>query len=166
MTVGIYAGSFDPFTYGHSSIVHDALKFCDQVRIVIGINPTKKPLFSVEERINFIKIATADFKRDIVVESFTGMMIDYAESVPPIRNPSKLLIRGLRSALDFEYESSITLINQKLNPSIQTVFLLSDPSISMISSSMVKEVAGYKHDVRAFVHPEVAKALAEKFGHD
>jgi pantetheine-phosphate adenylyltransferase len=163
MTIGVFAGSFDPFTFGHSSIIHDATKFCDQVVIAIGVNSNKNPLFSLEERISFIKEATKDFKDNIVIGQFSGLLVDYVAGLKPIKNPTKLLIRGVRSTADFEYEANLSLINKKLNPSIDTILLISDPDCAIISSSMVKEVASYGHDVRSFVYPTIAKALAEKF---
>jgi len=163
MTIGIYAGSFDPITFGHSSIIHDASQFCDQVVIAVGVNPDKKYLFSLEERITFIKEATRDFGNHIVVELFDGLLVNFVKNLKPIKNPSKLLIRGIRSASDYDYEANLALINQKLYPLAKTVLLMAHPETAMISSSMVKEVAKYGHDVRGFVHPIVVEALKEKF---
>lgn len=163
MTIGIYAGSFDPITYGHSSIIHDASQFCDQVVVAIGVNPDKKYLFSLEERIEFIKAATKDFGDHIVVKPFKGLLVDFVAGLKPISNPSKLLIRGIRSAADYDYEANLAVINRSLYPLAKTILLISHPETAMISSSMVKEVARYGHDVRKYVHPIVAEALMEKF---
>jgi pantetheine-phosphate adenylyltransferase len=162
MTIGIFAGTFDPITYGHSALIYKAMDFCDHLYIAIGINPAKTPLFSLEERISFIKEAINDREEDFTIKTFDGLLVDFVRELKPIRNSSKLLIRGVRSATDFEYESNLALINQELNPLVQTVLLISSPSNSFISSSMVKEVARHGHDVRNFVYPTVSEALIKK----
>ncbi len=162
MTVGVFAGTFDPITYGHTSIIHRALKFCDHLVIAIGINSAKKPLFSLEERISFIKDETYVFNSNISVQTFDGLLVDFVEGLKAVRTPGKILIRGVRSVADFDYEANLANINQKLNPMIETVLLVSDPEVAIVSSSMVKEIARFGHDVRKFVPPTVSEALIKK----
>ncbi len=155
--VAIYPGSFDPITNGHLSIIRRALEIFDKLIVAILINPRKKPLFSVEERIYMIKEATKDLK-NIEVDTFEGLLVDYA-----VKKGAKAIIRGLRATSDFEYEFQMALMNRKLNSSIQSIFLMTDYKWLYVSSSIVKEVASFGGDVSGLVPEIVCKKLKEKF---
>ena len=155
--IAIYPGSFDPITNGHLSIIRRALEIFDKLIVAILINPRKKPLFSVEERIYMIKEATKDLK-NIEVDTFEGLLVDYA-----VKKGAKAIIRGLRATSDFEYEFQMALMNRKLNSSIQSIFLMTDYKWLYVSSSIVKEVASFGGDVSGLVPEIVCKKLKEKF---
>ena len=131
--IGVFPGSFDPITKGHESIILKAIPLFDKVVIAIGINNTKKYLFSLEERIKFIKDSFLDAP-NIEVVTYSGLTVDYCESIG-----SKHLIRGIRNSNDFEFERGIAQVNHKLKQ-IDTVFFISDGDISGISSSIVRDV--------------------------
>lgn len=158
MIRGVYAGTFDPITNGHIDIVTRSMKFCDQLIIAIGINPNKKTMFSEEERQAFIRSSFAHFA-NIKVTSFQGLLVEYAKQVE-----AKVLVRGIRSVSDFEYEINLANINKVLAPSIETVFLPTSPELAVVSSSMVKEVARYGGDISKFVPEHVADQLDKQFG--
>lgn len=159
----VYAGSFDPPTHGHLDIVSRALSFCDEVFVSIGINSQKKTLFSDGER---MWMATQSINETlglilaqrIYVSTYNGLLVDYAK-----KNNIKLIIRGARTSADYEYENSLALINKKLAPEIETIILPASPELSIVSSSMVKEVARFSGDVSSFVCPTVLDYLKVKF---
>lgn len=162
-TLGIYPGTFDPPTEGHMDIISRSLNFCDRLIIAIGKNPTKKPLFSEEERIEMIKSAVLDSLGTVVsqfveVESFDGLLINFCE-----KRKANLLIRGIRSVSDFEYEINLANVNKSLVPNIDTVFLPTRPELTIVSSSMVKEIAKNGGDVSKFVPSNVNSKVIEKF---
>lgn len=164
MIKAIYAGSFDPVTYGHLDIIQRSKKFCGQLTIGIGINPAKKTLFSEEERvkqINRMLDAHMDFLTgvDIKVETFQGLLVEYAKQIG-----ATVLIRGIRSISDFENEMNLANINRLLAPEIETVLLPTKPELEIVSSSMVKEVAKYGADVSKFTTKWVQEDLKSKFG--
>lgn len=159
MTTGIYAGTFDPITLGHLDLIHRSGKFCDKLIIAIGINPAKKTFFSEKERMELIRESIHDIKRDIAIHAFQGLLVNYAQEVD-----AKVLIRGIRSVSDFEYEINLANINKTLAPNIETVFLPTSPELAVVSSSMVKEIAKLDGDIKRFVTPNVAKAIESKFG--
>ena len=156
--IAIYPGTFDPITNGHLSIIRRALEIFDKLIIAILVNPQKKPLFSLDERIYMIKEATKGL-RNIEVDSFDGLLVDYA-----VKKGAKVIIRGLRAMSDFEFEFQMALMNRKLNPSVQSIFLMTDYKWLYISSSIVKEVASFGGDISEFVPEVVCKKLKEKFG--
>src|SRR5271166_303104 len=143
-TKAIYAGTFDPLTNGHIDIVTRSLKFCNQLVIAIGINPNKNTMFSEEERQTFIRQTFAHFT-NIKVTSFQGLLVDYAKEIG-----ANVLVRGIRSVSDFEYEINLSNINKVLAPQIETVFLPTSPELAVVSSSMVKEIAKYGGDISQF----------------
>jgi len=158
--VGLYPGSFDPFTFGHTDIVGRAVKLVDKLIIGITTNASKNPLFSLEERIQIVESEVKDCcaDADIEVLPFDGLLMHYAERVN-----ASVIIRGLRAVSDFEYEFQMTAMNQRLNDDIETVFLMADPRHQAVASRLVKEIAKLGGDVSPFVSPAVEKRLKEKF---
>ena len=144
MKKAIFPGSFDPFTLGHHSIVKRALTFMDEVIIGIGINESKQGMLDVEKRLKGIRTLYADEPR-VKVCAYTGLTVDFAHE-----QEAKVIIRGIRTVKDFEYEEGIADINRKLS-GIETVFLFTEPEYSAISSSIVRELLHYGKDVSAFL---------------
>jgi len=147
--IGIYPGTFDPLTNGHLNIIHRSLKIVDRLIIGVADNPNKKPLLTTDERINIIKndINLNNIEENILeIHSMKGLLTDFAK----LFNAS-CIIRGLRAVSDFEYEFQMTGMNFKLNPDIETIFLMSSDNNSFISSNLVKEVHKLGGDVSKFV---------------
>jgi pantetheine-phosphate adenylyltransferase len=164
MTKAIYAGCFDPFTMGHLDIVKRSMKFCKQLVIAIGYNPAKKTMFDSSQRVDLInKVVDAELNfldaTNIKVDIFEGLLVEYAKQVG-----ADILIRGIRSVSDFEYEINLANINKTLAPNIETVFLPTSPELGVVSSSAVKEIAKYGGDISKFVPPYVAEVLKDQFG--
>ena len=155
--VAIYAGSFDPITRGHEDLMRRSLEFVDRLVVAVATNVSKQPLFSVEERVHFIRLATDDDPR-IEVRQFHGLLVDFARDVG-----ARLLIRGLRAVADFEYEYQMALMNRHLSPELETVFMVPSVETTYISSSLVREVARFRGNVAGLVHPAVAAALDDRF---
>ena len=162
MIKAVYAGTFDPPTLGHLDIIGRSLKFCDRLTVAVGINSSKKTLFTVDERLQMIdQVAyTLDFLNYtyISVLAFDGLLIDFAKQMG-----ASILIRGIRSVSDFEYEINLASVNKILAPNIETVFLPTSPELAVVSSSAVKEIARYGGDVSKFVSVDISKQLKEKF---
>jgi pantetheine-phosphate adenylyltransferase len=152
----IYPGTFDPVTYGHIDLIKRAQEIFSEVIVAVAHNAHKKPIFSVKERLDMLKRATAGMK-GIEVADFDGLVIDYAR-----KQKAKVLIRGLRMISDFEYEFQMALTNRKLNPHIETIFLMPQESYSYLSSRLLKEAASLGADLSAFVPDFVEKALKRK----
>ncbi|MBT2694706.1 pantetheine-phosphate adenylyltransferase [Bacillus sp. ISL-55] len=155
--VAVCPGSFDPITLGHLDIITRAAKVFDELYVVVLNNSSKQPLFSVEERIELIEQVTKSIP-NVKVDSFQGLLVDYAESVN-----ADAIIRGLRAVSDFEYEMQITSMNRVLSDKIETFFIMTNNQYSFLSSSIVKEVAKYDGDISELVPREVKEALLEKF---
>ena len=153
---GIYAGSFDPITNGHLDIIHRALKIFDTVYVSVIDNIEKDPLFSMDERIDFISNSIQSDR--IIVEGFQGLLVDYARK-KNIFN----LIRGLRAVSDFEYEFQMSLTNRSQDPRIDTVFLMTEQSYSYLSSSIVRQLAKLNGNISDYVSDYVRIKLKEKF---
>jgi pantetheine-phosphate adenylyltransferase len=156
--IAIYPGTFDPFTSGHLDITERAAKVFDKVIITIARNTKKSPLFSVEERIMFIKDATKHIQ-NVSPDSFEGLLVSYAQDKEAIA-----IIRGLRAVSDFEFEFQMALMNRRLNNDITTVFLMPHEKYTYLNSSVVKEVAEFGGNIEKLVSPLVANKLREKFG--
>ena len=155
--IAVVPGSFDPITNGHLDIIERASRVFPEVRVAVMNNSSKNSLFTVEERMDLISTVTAKFP-NVLVESSTGLLIDYANTVG-----ASVIVRGLRAISDFEYEMQVTSMNRMLNESIETFFVMTKNQYSFLSSSIVKEVARYGGDISALVPAEVEKALAAKF---
>ena len=154
--LAIYAGSFDPVTMGHLDVLKRALKIFDRVIVAVGENPNKKYLFSAEERKNMIKEATKGL--NVEVDHFNGMLIDYAAA-----KGASAVIRGLRAVSDFDYEFQAALMNRKLNPDIETIFIMTRGMYCYLNSSLVKEVASFGGNLDGLVPSNVIKELKNKF---
>ena len=149
----VYAGSFDPITRGHEDLIKRSLQFVDRIVVAVATNVSKQPLFTLEERVAFIRSAIGDDPR-VDVRQFNGLLVDFARTVG-----ASLIIRGLRAVSDFEYEFQMALMNRHLAPGLETVFMVPSLDTTYISSSLVREVARFRGDVKDLVHPDVAEAL-------
>jgi pantetheine-phosphate adenylyltransferase len=157
-TLAVFPGSFDPITNGHLDIVDRALAVFDRVRMAILRNPEKQPLFSVDERLALIREAYRGNPR-VEADSFSGLLVDYAEKAG-----ASVIIRGIRAISDWEYELQMGLMNRRLNPQIETVFMIPAESYSYVSSRLVKEVFQLGGRVSDLVPPIVERRLREKYG--
>lgn len=155
--LAICPGSFDPITNGHLDIIGRGAKIFDEVIVAIFNNQSKAPLFSVEERINLIKQSTNHIQ-NVSVDVSDGLLVDYAKE-----RQANAILRGLRAVSDFEYEMQITSMNKKLEPHIETIFMMTNNQYSFLSSSIVKEVAKYQGNIGDLVPLEVEQALRNKF---
>jgi len=153
----IYPGTFDPVTNGHLDIIERASKLFDKVIITIAVNSSKKPLFTKDERMDMIKSVTKKFK-NVSIDVFDGLLVSYAK-----KKKASVIIRGLRAISDFDYEFQIALTNRKLEPEVNTIFLMPSEKYSFLNSSLVRELASFKADVRQFVPDYVFKKLKEKY---
>jgi len=154
----IYAGTFDPVTYGHIDLIERALRIFDEVIVAVANNPAKCPLFTIEERLKLLR-SSVGRKKGIHIDSFEGLLVDYASA-----KNVKVIIRGIRALSDFEFEFQMALSNRKLNSKIETIFLMPHESYAYLSSRLIKEVVSLGGDVSFFVPPCVSRALKEKLG--
>ncbi|MFV0336804.1 MAG: pantetheine-phosphate adenylyltransferase [Chthoniobacterales bacterium] len=153
----IYPGSFDPVTFGHIDVIKRAANFVDEVIVAVAENENKKPLFTSDERTHMLMESLKDHP-GVRVESFDCLLVDYAQE-----RKVNVILRGLRAISDFEFEFQMALMNRRLKPNLETVFLTPSEDVTFLSSRLVKEVARLGGDVRQFV-PEIAvQALAKKF---
>lgn len=160
MKAAIYPGSFDPVTFGHLDIIRRSAEIFDELIVSVLNNTAKKPLFSVEERVEILKEATKDLP-NVKVESFSGLLIDYAKA-----KDVHVAVRGLRAITDFEYELQIAQTNHKLSGGrLDTMFLTTALEYAYLSSSSVKEIASFNGDITQCVPEFVAKLVYEKYGH-
>ena len=155
--IAVYAGSFDPITNGHRDLIQRSLRFVDRLVVAVAVNVNKQPLFSVEERLEFIRLSVEGEPR-VEVRDFEGLLVDFVREIG-----ATLIIRGLRAVSDFEYEFQMALMNRHLEEGVETVFMVPSLETTYISSSLVRQVARCRGDVRGLVHPRVADALAHKF---
>jgi pantetheine-phosphate adenylyltransferase len=153
----IYAGSFDPITRGHEDLVRRSLAFVDRLIVAVATNVAKQPLFTVDERVGFIREAMRDEPR-VEVREFRGLLVDFARDAG-----ASLVIRGLRAVSDFEYEYQMALMNRHLAPALETVFMIPSLETTYVSSSLVREVARFGGDTSDLVHPVVQAALRARF---
>jgi pantetheine-phosphate adenylyltransferase len=156
--LAIYPGSFDPVTNGHLDIVKRGLKIFDKIIVTIMLNPAKKALFSVEERIHMLSTSLQEFP-NIEIDTYDGLLVDYAA-----KRKAHGILRGMRAVSDFEYEFQLALMNRRLNNEIQTVFLMTGLRWIFTSSSIIKEAARFGGDVTGMVPQLVQRKLKEKFG--
>lgn len=154
--VALYPGSFDPLTNGHLDVLFRARRLADRVIVSILENDSKKPLFSVEERLEMIREIVGE-DPTVSVQSFSGLLVDFAG-----QNGATLLVRGLRAVSDYEYELQMALMNRRLAPSIETVFLMAKEEYSYVSSRLVKEVARLGADLSGLVPEPVRRRLAAR----
>jgi pantetheine-phosphate adenylyltransferase len=154
--IAIYPGTFDPFTNGHLDITERAARLFDKVIVTIARNTKKAPLFSVEERIIFIKDAIENLP-NVSTDTFEGLLVEFAREKKALA-----IIRGLRAISDFEFESQMALMNRQLNNDITTVFLMPNVKYTYLNSTIVREVAEFGGDIENLVSPMVAKKLKEK----
>lgn len=157
--ISIYPGTFDPVTNGHLDIIHRAAELFDKVIVTIAMNPGKTPLFTREEREDMLQHELSDMK-NVEVDSFTGLLVKYAKE-----KNAGVIVRGLRAISDFEYEFQMSLTNRKLNPEINTVFLMPNEKYSYLNSSLVRELASLNANVKDFIPEYVYKKLKEKYPH-
>jgi len=157
MIKAVFAGSFDPPTNGHLDIISRAAKLFEKVDVVVSVNPDKKYMFTQEERVSMLKELVSSIK-NVSVHAYTGLIVNYAK-----QNNAKVLVRGVRSSNDFAYEFDLALMNQNLNPEIETVLLQSKEKFAIVKSSSIKELAKFGGDISRMVPPLVEKALMEKY---
>jgi len=158
MRTGVYPGTFDPITLGHMDIIRRGAKLVDRLVIGVTTNPSKSPMFSVDERMAMVRREVAGIADGaIAVVSFDSLLMDFAE-----REGASVIVRGLRAVADFEYEYQMAGMNQQLNDRIETVFLMADVSLQPIASRLVKEIALYGGDVSKFVTPTVAEQVRSR----
>ena len=151
MRTGVYPGTFDPITRGHMDIIRRAAHLVDRLVIGVTTNPSKSPMFTLDERLEMVRAETIDLAGEVRIVTFDSLLMDFA-----VREGASMIIRGLRAVADFEYEFQMAGMNQQLNADIETVFLMADVSLQPIASRLVKEIALYGGDVSPFVSPAVA----------
>lgn len=153
----VYPGSFDPITNGHVDIINRGLKIFDKILVAVLENPKKTPLFTTKERISMIRKVFSD-QKNIEVKAFKGLLVEFVK-----KNEAKIVIRGLRAISDFEYEFQMALMNRKLNPEIETFFMMPNVSYTFLSSKLVKEIFMLGGCLKDLVPVHVEKELREKF---
>jgi pantetheine-phosphate adenylyltransferase len=155
----LYPGSFDPITNGHLDVIRRAASMFDRVIVAVAHDTTEKqPTFSVAERVALVRVAVRDLPH-VTVEDFRGLLVGYAR-----RKHVRVVVRGLRAVSDFEFEFQLALMNRKLEPQVETIFLMPKDEYTFISSRLVRGIAALGGDVSAFVPPAVKQALKRKFG--
>jgi pantetheine-phosphate adenylyltransferase len=153
----LYPGTFDPITFGHIDLIKRTRNIFDSLVVAVADNPDKHPLFSVSERIEIIKEVTSD-TNGIEVTSFSDLTARYAKGIEAM-----VIIRGLRAISDFEFEFQMALMNRKIEPTVETVFLMPNEKYSYLSSSLIKDIAKRGGDISCFVPPIVERKLKERF---
>jgi pantetheine-phosphate adenylyltransferase len=157
MAAAVYAGSFDPVTYGHLDIIRRAVAIYQPLYVATTGNTGKSPLFQPAERVELLR-ASVNGNADIHVEAFDGLLVDYAR-----QNQASVLIRGLRAAADFDYEFGMAMMNRALAPEVETVFFVTDPQYMFVSSTLIRQLAQAGGDVASFVPPIVRDAIIRRF---
>jgi len=159
MRIGLYPGTFDPVTLGHMDIIRRGAKLVDKLVIGVTTNPSKSPLFSLDQRLAMVRRETAGIATEIEVVAFDMLLIDFARS-----QGASLILRGLRAVADFEYEYQMAGMNQYLDPGVETVFLMADVALQPIASRLVKEIAHLGGDIGKFVTPAVRDDVLVQIG--
>ena len=164
--IGIYPGTFDPITNGHTDIIQRATKIVDRLVIGVARNIGKGPLFSTDERVAIVQeeishLADAETRKRVEVRSFDNLLMHFA-----METGASVIVRGLRAVSDFEYEFQMAGMNNRLNPNVETVFLMANDKYQFIASRFVKEIAQLGGEVSHFVSPRVAQRIAERVGRD
>jgi pantetheine-phosphate adenylyltransferase len=155
--IGVYPGTFDPVTLGHMDIIRRGAKLVDRLVIGVTTNPSKNPMFSVDERMATVRREVEGIGGEIHVVSFDSLLMDFAE-----RESASVIIRGLRAVADFEYEYQMAGMNQQLNNRIETVFLMADVALQPIASRLVKEIALFGGEIGKFVSPAVREEMVAR----
>ncbi len=158
MKIAIVPGSFDPVTNGHIDIIKRTAELFDEVYVAILVNSSKKPLFSVEERIELLKHVTRDIE-NVKIESFSGLLVDFAKA-----KKANCIVKGLRAVSDYEYEVQMALTNKQIAPEIETLFIPTSGLYSYLSSSIVKEIAKYGGDLSQMLPNEIIEVIQNKIG--
>jgi pantetheine-phosphate adenylyltransferase len=155
MRRAIYPGSFDPLTNGHLDLIERAARLFDEVIVAVLINPAKTPLFTVQERVEMIREAVGS--PHVRVDTFDGLLVEYARRVG-----AQVIIRGIRAISDYEYEFQMALMNRRLDPTIETIFMMPAEPYTYLSSRLVKEVCALGGDIAGVVPPSVERRMKEK----
>jgi pantetheine-phosphate adenylyltransferase len=156
--IAVYPGSFDPITNGHLDLIQRGLKIFDRIIVAVAKNPVKKSLFSTEERMEMLRVSLQDYSQ-ITIDSFEGLLVAYAKG-----QNARAILRGLRAVTDFEYEFQLAMMNRRLEPEIETVFLMTGLRWVFLSSSILKEAAIHGGNIEGMVPEIVCAKLKEKFG--
>ena len=159
MRIAVYPGSFDPITNGHLDIIERASKIFDKVIVGVLNNKNKQPRFTSEERVMLIRKVTGHLQ-NVETASFNGLLVDFAKE-----HSASVIIKGLRTVNDFEYEFQMALLNKTLDNDCETMFMMTNSQYSYISSSMVNELAGYKGDLAGLVPSEIIRYINDKYEH-
>ena len=155
--IGVYPGTFDPLTLGHMDIIRRGATLVDRLVIGVTTNPSKSPMFTLDERMDTVRREVAGLAGDITVVSFDSLLMDFA-----VREGARVIVRGLRAVADFEYEYQMAGMNQQINDRIETVFLMADVSLQPIASRLVKEIALFGGAIHKFVSPAVQTEVAAR----
>ncbi|MFT9494565.1 pantetheine-phosphate adenylyltransferase [Anaerosolibacter sp.] len=156
MRIAVYPGSFDPVTNGHLDIIKRSSRLFDKVIVAVLHNASKTPLFTVEEKMDLLSQVTSDIT-NVEIDSFSGLLADYV-----MENKISSIVKGLRAVSDFEYELQMALMNRKLNPDVETIFMMTSGEYSYLSSSIVKEVFKFNGCIKGLVPDEVIDAMKKK----
>ena len=155
--IGVYPGTFDPVTLGHMDIIRRGATLVDRLVIGVTTNPSKSPMFALDERMAAVRREVADIAGDITVTAFDSLLMDFAE-----REGARVIVRGLRAVADFEYEYQMAGMNQQINPRVETVFLMADVALQPIASRLVKEIALFGGPIGKFVSPAVEQEVVAR----
>jgi len=155
--IGVYPGTFAPITLGHMDIIRRGAKLVDRLVIGVTTNPSKSPMFTIEERMAIVRREVAGIGGTVEVVAFDSLLMDFAE-----REGAKVIIRGLRAVADFEYEYQMAGMNQQINPRVETVFLMADVALQPIASRLVKEIALFGGPIGKFVTPAVCEEVTAR----
>ncbi len=155
--IAIYPGSFDPPTFGHMNIVERGLEIFEKIIIAVARNTSKKSLLSPDERTDLLKNLFKG-RRDVEVDQFEGLLVDYAK-----KKKTNVILRGLRTVADYEYELQMSFSNKSISPQVETIFMMTESKFSHISSTIIKEIAYFGGSVKGMVHPMVEKTIRQKF---